>query len=86
LAARFLLALLVLAPMALLMGMPLPMGLTRLTLIHANAVPWAWCVNGCASVVSAVGGTLAAVHLGFSTVVLAAALAYAVVARMGCRR
>ena len=86
LAGRFLLALLVLAPMALLMGMPLPLGLTQLTRIQVNAVPWAWCVNGCASVVSAVGGTLAAVHLGFSTVVVAAALAYAVVARMGYRR
>jgi hypothetical protein len=42
-----------------------------------SLVPWAWGVNGCASVLSAVLATLIAMSLGVSTVVLAASLLYA---------
>lgn len=82
LAAKLMVSLTVLAPAALLMGMPFPAGLARLARTHPAAVPWAWCINGCASVISAVAGTLAAVHWGFSTVLLIATTSYAVVALM----
>ena len=81
--ARLVLSLVLLAPMGWLLGMPFPMGLTRLSRHHSAAVPWAWCINGCASVVSAVAGTLAAVHWGFSVVVMIAAGGYVLVAIMG---
>lgn len=70
---RFAAAMALLAPLAFVMGMPFPLGLT---LVQAHArplLPWAWAVNGCASVLSPLLATLVAIHLGF-TVVLAAAL------------
>jgi hypothetical protein len=81
--ARLVLSLAVLAPLALLLGMPFPMGLTRLSRARASAVPWAWCINGCASVISAVAGTLAAVHWGFTAVVMIAAGGYVLIGIMG---
>ena len=63
-------------PLGFLMGMPFPVGLRRVSLAAPRWVPWAWGVNGCASVVGAVLATLIAVHFGFTTVVLLAAAAY----------
>ncbi len=63
------------APLAFFMGMPFPLGLTKLATRAPNWIPWAWAVNGCASVVSAVLATLLAIHIGFSAVIgLAVAL------------
>jgi hypothetical protein len=43
-------------------------------------VPWAWAVNGCASVVSAVLAPLLAMELGFRGVVVSAVVLYALAA------
>lgn len=66
--ARFLVAIALLAPLAFLMGMPFPLGLARAGRRHPEWVPWAWGLNGWASVLSAVAATLLAMHFGFSTV------------------
>jgi spermine/spermidine synthase len=66
------------APLALLMGMPFPIGLKRLSRTDATAIPWAWGINGTASVLSSMCATLIAVHFGFSAVVASAALLYAI--------
>jgi hypothetical protein len=64
------------APLAFCMGMPFPVALDTLTK-HANHyIPWAWGINGCASVISAVLATLMAIHFGFSAVILAAVILY----------
>jgi hypothetical protein len=65
-------ALLVIAPLAFFMGMPFPLGLAHLAARDPALVPWAWGVNGCASVISAVLATLLAVQFGFTTVIIAA--------------
>lgn len=65
-------ALLVIAPLAFFMGMPFPLGLAYLAARDPALVPWAWGVNGCASVISAVLATLLAVQFGFTTVIIAA--------------
>jgi len=79
-AARIAAALGLIAPLAFFMGMPFPLGLARVWL-HARAlVPWAWGVNGCASVLGAVLANLIAMSWGFSSVVLAASLLYAAAA------
>lgn len=41
---------------------------------HNEAIPWAWAINGFASVVGAVLATLLAIHLGFAVVILLAVL------------
>ncbi len=69
--ARAGVAVLLLAPLAFLMGAPFPLALRQL---EEPLVPWAWAINGCASVVSPALATLLAIDLGF-TVVLSIALA-----------
>ena len=61
------------------MGQPFPLGLTALTEAAPSLVPWAWGVNGCASVVSAVLANLLAVHLGFRAVIVAGLALYLLV-------
>ena len=79
-AARVGLSVLLIAPLALFMGMPFPLGLARLAETRAGFIPWAWGINGFASVISAALATLLAIELGFSAVLLAALLLYAVAA------
>ena len=72
-AVKVTIAALLVAPLACLMGMPFP---TMLSALDAAALPWAWAVNGCASVVGAVLATLLGVHFGAVAVVLLALALY----------
>jgi spermidine synthase len=65
------------APLAICMGMPFPTGTMRLADTARDSVPWAWAINGFASVVGAVLATLLAIHLGFAAVIILAVLIYA---------
>jgi hypothetical protein len=58
------------------MGMPFPLALREL---DEPLVPWAWGINGCASVVSAALATLLAVDFGFSAVLWIALALYVLV-------
>ena len=68
------------APLAFFMGMPFPLGLSWVGKWAPYWIPWAWGLNGCASVVSAVLAVLLAIHFGFSAVVLMATLIYGLAA------
>ena len=73
--AKVAVSLLLIAPLTFLMGMPFPLGIRALAGEARELVPWAWAINGCASVISAVVATLLAMHFGFRVVVgLAVAL------------
>ena len=61
-----------LGPLGFLMGMPFPLGLARTAAVSPELVPWAWGINGCASVLSALVATVLAIHLGFTVVVILA--------------
>jgi len=74
--ARVAVALALIAPLGACMGLPLPLGLRRLAAKAPEAVPWAWGINGCASVVGAVLATLLSLHAGFSVVVMVALWLY----------
>ena len=63
-------------PLGFIMGMFFPMGVRTLSLYFKGAIPWAWCVNGCASVIGSVLAVLVALSYGFKTVLCLAALAY----------
>jgi len=78
--SRLLISVVLVAPLAFLMGMPFPLALRRLSQVDPAAVPWAWAINGSASVVSAMSATILAVHAGFSGVALAAAVLYGIAA------
>jgi len=79
-AAKIALALGVIAPLAFLLGMPFPIGLRRVAAAREDLSPWAWGVNGWASVLSAVLATLLAVHWGFTIVIAGACGLYMVAA------
>ena len=66
----------IIAPLAICMGIPFPAGLATLSRFAGHYVPWAWGINGCASVISAVLATVLALHFGFSMVILAAVILY----------
>jgi hypothetical protein len=76
LTARLALAVTLIAPLGFCMGMPFPLGLAALAIGRPRLTPWAWGINGCASVASAVLATLIAIHFGFSRVILVALLCY----------
>ncbi len=85
-AARVLIALVLLAPLGFLMGIPFPKGIARLNEIAPNRVPLAWGINGCASVISSILATMGALTWGFSWVMLAGAGAYVLALLAGTRR
>ena len=74
--ARIAVTVLTLAPLAFFMGMPFPSGLALVQRSHGPLVPWAFGVNGGASVIASVVGILLAMAGGFSTSFLAAGIAY----------
>jgi hypothetical protein len=76
-AMRILVSVVLIAPLAFCMGMPFPLGLERLADYAPGLIPWAWAINGCASVISAVLATLLAMHFGFPTVIAVALVLYA---------
>ena len=76
--ARVALTVLLLAPAGLALGMAMPIGLTRLAGLHADAVPWAWAVNGIASVLASVLAVAVAITWGFAVVTLLALACYLV--------
>ncbi|MDT8272862.1 MAG: spermidine synthase-like protein, partial [Desulfomonilia bacterium] len=75
--AKGFLSLLLMGPLAVLMGMPFPLGLRAVARREEPLVPWAWGINGCLSVISAPAATLIAVEFGFSVVMWCAAGVYA---------
>jgi len=74
---KVLACLLLIAPLAIPMGMPFPLGLAELNLHAPQLMPWAWGINGSFSVVSAVAASLLAMEVGFSGLILIAVVLYA---------
>jgi len=75
-AIKILLTILLIAPLAFFMGMPLPLAIASLSQHEQSLIPWAWGINGCASVISTVLATLLAIHLGFTIVIILAIFLY----------
>jgi SAM-dependent methyltransferase len=82
--ARLLMSGVVMAPLGLCMGVPFPAGIRHLTSISQGTllIPWAWGINGSASVVSAVLAALLALSFGFRWVLWCSALCYALAGGM----
>lgn len=79
-AAKIAISVALIAPLAVCMGVPFPTGIMRLARTAQETIPWAWAINGFASVVGAVLATLLAIHLGFAAVILLAVLIYGLAA------
>ena len=74
---KIIISLLLIAPLAFCMGMPFPLALGSLALNAKQYIPWAWAINGCASVISAVLATILAIRYGFTWVIVMAIMLYA---------
>ncbi len=68
---------LVLAPLGLVMGLFFPLGIRRAASIHEDLVPWAWGINGCASVTGGVLSVILAMSYGFVAVWIFSLVIYA---------
>lgn len=70
---------LLLAPIGFFMGIPFPGGIRRMLNLNVSSgmIPWAWGINGAASVVSAVLAALIALSFGFYWVFILGGLFYA---------
>ena len=64
--ARCVIAIIGIAPLGLLMGMPFPTLLSKAGVNSEALVPWAWGVNACATVIGSVLSTIASMILGLS--------------------
>ncbi|WP_455211737.1 hypothetical protein [Kaarinaea lacus] len=73
---KMIVSVLLICPVALCMGMPFPTALSELSDSSQDLIPWAWAINGCASVISAVLAALIAVQFGFTNVIVLAILLY----------
>ncbi|MDP3937111.1 MAG: hypothetical protein Q8R92_03140, partial [Deltaproteobacteria bacterium] len=68
-------SMILLAPLGFLMGQPFPLGLRILHRRATELTPWAWGVNGAASVLASVGSIVLAIGFGYS-IALATGLAF----------
>ncbi len=70
------LSLALLAPPAFLLGMPFPIGLSVTAKRDSALLPWAWGINGCASVAAAPAATALAMGAGFRGLMITALACY----------
>jgi len=82
---RLVASVILLAPLGMLMGLPFPLGLSYLSQVAPDRLPWAWAANGAASVVASILAALMALSMGFVGVLAAGAVVYAVAALLTTR-
>ncbi len=73
---RMIISLLMLMPLSFLMGIPFPMGINILNKVSPQLIPWAWGINGFASVISAIAALMIACAFGYSLVLILAGFVY----------
>ena len=86
LSARVVVAGLLVALPGLLMGMMLPTAVRLLSGRHTKIIPWAWGLNGAASVLGSVLSMLVAIHLGFTLTLLAGGAVYVLAVLVALRK
>jgi hypothetical protein len=69
---KALLAIAFLAPLGFMMGMPMPLGINWLRRTSPALIPWAWGINGAASVLGSILTMVIAVNLGFNQALIVA--------------
>jgi len=82
---RIVITVVVLGPLGLALGMPMPTGIRLLAARGPELVPWAWGVNGAASVLGSVGAVAFAMQWGFDLALLCGALVYLAAALFAAR-
>jgi hypothetical protein len=76
---RIIVAVLMIAPLGVLMGMAFPFGVRELERNgHNELIPWAWAVNGVSGVFATAFGMLTAMTFGYTVLLVVGACAYVV--------
>jgi spermidine synthase len=75
--ARVVITVIILAPIALLLGMAYPVGIRILREYDERLVPWAWGLNGATSVVASVSAVFVGAQAGFTWALLIGSATYA---------
>ncbi len=78
LAARIAFSVLLIAPLGVLMGMPMPLGISLLDRTRPALIPWMWGVNGATSVVASVLAMVVSLNIGLRGTLLVGMGIYAV--------
>jgi hypothetical protein len=73
---KMILTVVLIAPLAFVMGMPFPTALQRLEAWHAPSVRWAWSLNAASSVLGSVGALVCAIYLGLVQTLIIGGLFY----------
>jgi hypothetical protein len=73
---RIAISLVLLFPLGLLLGVFFPTGIKIISSDDTRFIPWAWGINGCASVIGTVLSIIIAMSYGFATVTVLAVLIY----------
>jgi SAM-dependent methyltransferase len=74
---RITVAVLALAPIGVLLGIPFAHGLRVTSTLAPNLTPWAWAINGCLSVIGSILSVIVSMNFGFAVVLWCAAAVYA---------
>ena len=85
LAARIAIAVALLFPAGLLMGIPLPAGVRLLARRQPELLPWAWAMNGALSVLGTTLAVFIAMNWGFSVTLLTGGVVYLAAAGLATR-
>jgi predicted membrane-bound spermidine synthase len=73
---RMLVAVVMLAPVGFVMGMPFPTGLQVLAKSSPESIPWAWAMNGYATVVGISSASLITTRTGFKVMIVLSLVVY----------
>jgi hypothetical protein len=76
--ARIGISVVLIAPLGLLMGMPMPLGIAALSRTHATLIPWMWGINGATSVVASVLAMVMSLNIGLRNTLLVGVAIYAI--------
>ena len=77
---RIIVVIIILAPLSFCMGFPFPLGLRAAGKYDRGYVPWAWAINGAASVIASVMAIIIAMAFGFKMVIGISAACYFIAA------
>jgi hypothetical protein len=77
LAARVAVSVALLVPLGLVLGSFFPLGIRMAERTNPKLVPWAWAVNGCATVIGTLVAVMAGMTWSFTAVTLVAMAVYA---------
>lgn len=73
---RVVFSIVLLFPLGFVMGMPFPLGITHFFQKRAELIPWAWAINGAASVLASILAMLLAILLNYTVLFYGGMLAY----------